>query len=90
MKKKQKRRKTKNSKANSLLYFAVVLIIVAILLYFEIKNMTSVMAKGQNEDKLEFVIDITFIFPDVDLFYSCWTVIKDNLIVHVILFIVID
>ena len=58
--------------------------------------MTSVMAKGQNEDRLEFVIvfviiiDISFIFSNVDLFYSCWTVIKDNLIVHVILFIVID
>lgn len=66
----------------------------AFLVLGEIKNMTSVMAKGQNEDRLEFVIvfviDITFIFPDVDLFYSCWTVIKDNLIVHVILFIVID
>ena len=66
----------------------------AFLVLGEIKTMTSVMAKGQNEDRLEFVIvfviDITFIFPDVDLFYSCWTVIKDNLIVHVILFIVID
>ena len=66
----------------------------AFLVLGEIKNMTSVMAKGQNVDRLEFVIvfviDITFIFPDVDLFYSCWTVIKDNLIVHVILFIVID
>lgn len=66
----------------------------AFLVLGEIKNMTSVMAKGQNEDRLEFVIvfviDITFIFPDVDLFYSCWTVIKDNLIVHVVLFIVID
>ena len=66
----------------------------AFLVLGEIKNMTSVMAKGQNEDRLEFVIvfviDITFIFPDVDLFYSCWSVIKDNLIVHVILFIVID
>ena len=66
----------------------------AFLVLGEIKNMTSVMAKGQNEDRLEFVIvfviDITFIFPDVDLFYSCLSVIKDNLIVHMILFIVID
>ena len=66
----------------------------AFLVLGEIKNMTSVMAKGQNEDRLEFVIvfviDISFIFPYVDLFYSCWSVIKDNLIVHMILFIVID
>lgn len=62
MKKKQKRRKTKNSKANSLLYFAVVLIIVAILLYFDIKNMTSVGKKikeSKNEDNIEVVEEET-------------------------------
>ena len=62
VKKKQKRRKTKNSKANSLLYFAVVLIIVAILLYFDIKNMTSVGKKikeSKNEDNIEVVEEET-------------------------------
>ena len=56
------RRKTKNSKANSLLYFAVVLIIVAILLYFDIKNMTSVGKKikeSKNEDNIEVVEEET-------------------------------
>lgn len=62
MKKKQKRRKTKNSKANSLLYFAVVLIIVAILLYFDIKNMTNVGKKikeSKSEDNIEVVEEET-------------------------------
>lgn len=62
MKKNQKRRNRKSSKANSLLYFVLVLIVVAILLYFEIRNITKVgkqVKESIEEGNVEVVQDET-------------------------------